>query len=70
MRLRQERARGQAVLMELTSFCERIRARLNTASIADQFDAVMHIDHTRALEPLELWARHESDLPETYPSAL
>jgi len=41
-----------------------------TARIADQFDAVMHIDETRALEPLELWARHEADLPETFPSAL
>lgn len=41
-----------------------------TARLADQFDAVMHIDQTRALEPLELWSRHEADLPETYPSAL
>lgn len=41
-----------------------------TARLADQFDAVMHIDETRALEPLETWARHEADLPETYPSAL
>lgn len=40
------------------------------ARLADQFDAVMHIDHTNALEPLELWARHEADLPDTYPSAL
>jgi erythromycin esterase-like protein len=45
--------------------------------LADQFDAVMHIDETRALEPLdflarsgERWSRHEQDLPETYPSAL
>jgi len=41
-----------------------------TARLADQFDAVMHIDQTRALEPLELWSRHEADLPETFPSAL
>ncbi len=41
-----------------------------TARLADQFDAVMHIDETRALEPLEVWARHEADLPETWPSAL
>ena len=41
-----------------------------SARLADQFDAVIHIDETRALEPLELWSRHEQDLPETYPSAL
>jgi site-specific DNA recombinase len=35
-RLRQERARGQAVLMELTTFCERIRARLSEASFEDR----------------------------------
>jgi erythromycin esterase-like protein len=41
------------------------------ARIADQFDAVLHYDVTRAVEPLErtgLWERGE--LPETYPSAL
>jgi erythromycin esterase-like protein len=40
------------------------------ARLADQFDAVIHIDETRALEPLEVWSRDEADLPETYPSAL
>ena len=35
-RLRQERARGQAVLTELTTFCERIRARLREASFEDR----------------------------------
>jgi len=41
-----------------------------TARLPDQFDAVMHFDETRAVEPLETWSRHEADLPETYPSAL
>jgi erythromycin esterase-like protein len=40
------------------------------AHLADQFDAVIHIDHTNALEPLEPWSIDEADLPETYPSAL
>jgi erythromycin esterase-like protein len=40
------------------------------ARLADQFDAVLHIDETRALEPLEPWSLDEVDLPETYPSAL
>lgn len=40
------------------------------ARLPDQFDAVFHIDETRALEPLERWAREEADLPETYPSAV
>ena len=38
---------------------------------ADQFDAMIHIDRTRALEPLEptsLWIAGET--PETYPSGL
>ncbi|MGZ4809986.1 MAG: erythromycin esterase family protein [Thermoanaerobaculia bacterium] len=39
--------------------------------IAEQFDAVIHFDHTRAVEPLEknaAWIRGE--LPETYPSGI
>ena len=39
--------------------------------LADQFDAVIHIDQTHALEPLDhgpVW--HTGEAPETYPSAL
>jgi erythromycin esterase-like protein/predicted phosphoribosyltransferase len=38
---------------------------------ADQYDAMIHIDRTRALEPLEpssVW--HAGETPETYPSGL
>jgi len=41
------------------------------ACLPAQFDAVLHYDTTRALEPMEptgLWTRGE--LPETYPSSL
>lgn len=41
------------------------------ARASDQFDVVIHIDHTRALTPLEtttLW--DEGEPPETYPSGL
>lgn len=41
------------------------------ASLPAQFDAVIHLDETRALEPLErtaLWERGE--LPETFPTGL
>jgi erythromycin esterase-like protein len=41
------------------------------ARLPHQFDAILHYDVTRAVEPLErtgLWERGE--LPETYPSAL
>ena len=41
------------------------------ASLGEQFDAVIHLDHTRAVEPLErtsLWDVGEP--PETYPSGL
>ena len=38
--------------------------------LRQQFDVVVHYDHTRALEPLELWSTHEADLPETWPSGV
>jgi erythromycin esterase-like protein len=38
------------------------------ASLPDQFDAVVHIDTTSAVRPLELWAQDEADAPETFPS--
>jgi erythromycin esterase-like protein len=40
------------------------------ARLPAQFDLLVHVDRTRALEPLELWARHEVDLPETYPTGV
>lgn len=39
--------------------------------LADQLDAVIHIDRTRALEPLERTSQWErGELPETYPTGL
>jgi erythromycin esterase-like protein/predicted phosphoribosyltransferase len=39
--------------------------------LSDQFDAVIHIDETRALEPLERTAGWEAgEVPETYPYAV
>jgi erythromycin esterase-like protein len=40
------------------------------ARLPDQFDLVVHLDETRALEPLDKWARREADLPETYPTGV
>jgi erythromycin esterase-like protein len=41
------------------------------ARAADQFDAVIHVDETRALEPLERTASWETgEVPETYPFAV
>jgi erythromycin esterase-like protein len=41
------------------------------ARVADQFDAVIHINETRALEPLERTAGWEQgEAPETYPFAV
>jgi erythromycin esterase-like protein/predicted phosphoribosyltransferase len=38
------------------------------ARVADQFDAVIHVDQTRAVEPLERTARWErGEVPQTYP---
>lgn len=42
-----------------------------TARLADQFDAVIHIDRSRAVQPLERGAHwHDAEVPETYPSGL
>lgn len=40
------------------------------ADLIRQFDAVIHVDCTRALEPLEPWPVSEEDLPETYPTGV
>jgi erythromycin esterase-like protein len=41
------------------------------ASLSQQFDAVIHFDETRAVEPLERTAQwQEGEFPETYPSGL
>jgi erythromycin esterase-like protein len=60
---RLERAIGVVYQPETERISHYFHARL-----ADQFDAVIHIDETHALEPLErtsVWERGE--LPETYP---
>jgi erythromycin esterase-like protein len=62
---RLERAIGVIYRPESERFSHYFGARL-----ADQFDAVIHIDETSALHPLETWARDEVDLPETYPSGV
>ena len=60
-----ERAIGVIYRPESERVSHYFRARL-----PDQFDAVLHIDETSALEPLERWAHDEVDLPETYPSGI
>ncbi len=41
------------------------------ARVSEQFDSVIHIDDTRAVEPLERTAQWEAgELPETYPFAV
>jgi erythromycin esterase-like protein/adenine/guanine phosphoribosyltransferase-like PRPP-binding protein len=60
---RLERAIGVIYRPETERESHYVRAR-----VSDQFDAVIHIDETRAVEPLERtagWVRGE--LPETYP---
>ena len=39
--------------------------------VPDQFDAILHFDETRAVEPLERAATWETDeVPGTYPSII
>lgn len=60
---RLERAIGVIYRPETERQSHYLRARL-----ADRFDAVIHLDETRALEPLERTARWErGEVPETYP---
>ncbi|MBX3217690.1 MAG: erythromycin esterase family protein [Labilithrix sp.] len=62
---RLERAIGVVYRPQSERISHWFRARLG-----DQFDAVVHLDRTRALEPLERnGARVATDLPDTYPSA-
>lgn len=61
-----ERAIGVIYLPETERWSHYLFARL-----AEQFDAVIHFDHTEAVEPLELRSEWEKgELPETYPSAV
>jgi hypothetical protein len=42
-----------------------------SATLPEQFDAVLHFDETRAVEPFERTAEWEKgELPETYPHAV
>ena len=59
---RLERAIGVVYRPETERASHDFRARLS-----EQFDAVIHVDTTRALSPLERWSHEEADLPETYP---
>ena len=48
-----------------------VRGRSRDAEAVEALDAVLHLDRTRAVEPLEInseWSREE--VPETCPSAL
>ena len=41
------------------------------AQLADQFDAVLHFDETRAIRPLDITEEWEAgELPETFPFAV
>ena len=62
---RLERAIGVVYKPEMERASHYFRARL-----ADQFDAVIHVDTTTALTPLERSSRESSDLPETYPTGV
>jgi erythromycin esterase-like protein len=58
---RLERAIGVIYKPETERTSHYFRARL-----VHQFDAVIHIDQTTAITPLERWSSANSDLPETY----
>jgi hypothetical protein len=64
--VRPERAIGVVYKPETERHSHYFQARL-----ADQFDALIHIDVTTAVEPLERTPRWEAgEVPETYPFAV
>jgi erythromycin esterase-like protein len=63
---RLERAIGVIYVPESERVSHYFHARL-----ADQFDALIHMDQTRAVEPLERTSQWETgEFPETYPFAV
>jgi erythromycin esterase-like protein len=62
---RLERAIGVVYKPETERASHYFRARLS-----GQFDAVIHVDATTALNPLERWSREDADLPETFPTGV
>jgi erythromycin esterase-like protein len=67
--LNQERGARAIVVIYLPE-SERISHYFH-ARLADQFDAVIHSDKTRAVEPLERTSQWEAgEFPETYPFAV
>jgi erythromycin esterase-like protein len=65
-RERLERAIGVIYLPETERVSHYFHARLS-----DQFDAVLHFDETRAVEPLERTSEWETgEVPETFPTGM
>ena len=62
---RLERAIGVVYLPETERASHYFKAR-----ITEQFDALLHVDTTTALRPLEPWSSRDADLPETYPTGV
>jgi erythromycin esterase-like protein len=61
-----ERAIGVIYLPETERLSHYFYARL-----AEQFDAMIHVDQTRAVEPLERTSQWEAgEVPETFPFAV
>jgi erythromycin esterase-like protein len=61
-----ERAIGVIYLPDTERISHYFHARLS-----DQFDAVLHFDETRAVEPLERTSEWETgEVPETFPTGM
>jgi erythromycin esterase-like protein len=46
------------------------RSHYFRTQVLDQFDAVIHLDHTRAVEPLERMGWRDAEVPETFPTGI
>lgn len=65
-----ERRLQRAIGVVYLPHTERVSHYLHTC-LPEQFDAILHFDQTRAVEPLEAAATwHTGEAPETYPSAV
>ena len=54
---------GSSARSALSTGRDRRASHYFAARLPEQFDLIVHVDRTRALEPLERWGRHETTCP-------
>jgi erythromycin esterase-like protein len=66
-----QRARRRVIGVGEPARGQTLQSHYFKARLPDQFDAILHFDETRAVEPLESTAEWEAgEVPETFPFAV